>query len=643
MCGIAGFVGKGELHDLRRMVGRLHHRGPDGTGFWHDQRKRIYLGHARLAIIDIETGRQPMWTADQTLGVVFNGEIYNHAELRRELEDRGHVFQTDHSDTEVLLHGYREWGPDLPNHLNGMWAFAVYDVPRGSLFLSRDRFGQKPLFYSIQNNTFVFASELSAVALHPAVTARVSPASLQKYFAYGFIPGPNTLYEATCKLPAGHNLRVNVNDLNAARTKYWDFLIEPFDRDPPHAERDYAERIRELLEAAVKRRLMADVPIGVFLSGGIDSSAIALYATRHKRDIESFSVGFQEESFDESPYARLVSKHLGTRHQLEYLSYDRCRNLLPTILQQLDEPIADGSLAPTYLLCQEARKRVTVALGGDGADELFAGYDPFHALRLADIYSRLVPKPIHQAIRLAAARLPVIFRNMSLEFRLKRTLRGLSYPRNLWNPVWHGCLEPHELEEVLRIPVDIEEVYEDAINYWEGCPADNLIDKTLTFYVKLYLQDNILVKVDRASMMNSLEVRSPFLDIDLVDFARRIPHRMKYRLGRTKSVLRTALATLIPGAVLKRSKKGFGMPIGQWMRDDAFSIPQSTHCDGLNQAMLQRYLVAHQDGARDHRIFLWGLYVFAAGHYGKRERSKAVAEAPPAGAPSRPVLIDTDA
>jgi asparagine synthase (glutamine-hydrolysing) len=618
MCGIAGFVGAGTLSDLQRMVQRLHYRGPDARGFWRDEHRHLFLGHARLAILDPAHGAQPMWTADQRLGVVFNGEIYNQFELRAELAKRGHVFRTRRSDTEVLLHGYREWGEHLPEHLNGMWAFAIYDAAAQTLFLSRDRFGKKPLFYTVQNRTFVFASELSALVLHPAVTARVAVRSLQKYFAYGFIPGPHALYERTHKLPAGHNLHVRLPDLQLRVRKYWDFVLEPDQHLPKHAEQNYAEQIRTLLERAVKRRLVADVPVGIFLSGGIDSASVAVYATRHHQGIASYSIGFREETFDESPYAVLMSRHLGSRHYLEYLSHERCRQLLPLICRRLDEPIADGSLVPTYLLCAAARKHTTVALGGDGADELFAGYDPFQALRLAQLYERLVPRRVHLAIRLLAARLPVVFKNMSLEFRLKRTLRGLSYPPRLWNPVWHGCLEPHEIEAVLGEPVQVDELYEDAIACWDACPSTSLVDKTLAFYTKMYLQDNILVKVDRASMLNSLEVRSPYLDIDLVDLVRRIPHRFKFRNGCTKHVLKLSLRGLVPGRIRHRKKKGFGMPIAQWLCDPTFPVPTARHGTNLSARMHAEYLAQHKRGACDHRIFLWGHYMFAAGDYGPR-------------------------
>ena len=280
MCGICGFVGKGDTGDLARMNAALVHRGPDAEGLWCDEKRGIFLGHRRLSIIDLEGGSQPMWSADGRLCVVFNGEIYNHLDLRDELQKKGHIFQTDHSDTEVLLYGYREWGPDLPAKLNGMWAFAIYDRDRGKLFLSRDRFGKKPLYYTFQDRTFVFSSELTALTRHRSISPHISELSLKKYFAYGFIPAPLSLYEQIYKLPGGFNLVLDLSTMDYSTIRYWDFVLEPFDRLPSNPEQEWGEEIRALLLKAVKRRLMSDVPLGVFLSGGIDSSSVAACAAQ---------------------------------------------------------------------------------------------------------------------------------------------------------------------------------------------------------------------------------------------------------------------------------------------------------------------------------------------------------------------------
>jgi asparagine synthase (glutamine-hydrolysing) len=608
MCGIAGFVGAGDRETLARMTSVLAHRGPDDSGLWSDG--TVFLGHRRLSIVDLEDGHQPMKTADGDLTVIFNGEIYNHCELRAELKAEGHVFQTDHSDTEVLLHGYREWGSDLPRRLNGMWAFALFDRKNAKLFCSRDRFGKKPFFYSAGPGHFTFGSELTALLQHPSVRPNVSKRALQKYFAYGYIPAPLSLYENVRKLQGGHSLELDTRSLAYRIECYWDFVLEPFDRIPANPEEEWGEQIRTLLDRAVQRRLISDVPLGVFLSGGIDSSAVTALASRHmpKGELKTFSIGFDEKSFDESDYARRVAVLFGTDHHLEKLSLDRAHGLLNDCLARLDEPLGDSSLLPTYLLNRFTRQHVTVALGGDGGDELFAGYDPFQALGRAKLYQSLFPRAIHHGIRALFERLPVSHANMSLDFKIKRTLRGLSYEPRFWLPVWMGSLDPVEIGELFDGPVDLEDLYSEAIERWESCPQTDVVDKTLQFYINLYLQDDIMVKVDRASMMHGLEVRAPFLDLEFVDFVRRIPSNYKLRGGVTKYILKKALAPLLPDDILHRNKKGFGSPIGPWFKNGTLRIDQPAH-PMLNAAFVRRKVDAHLSGASDQRAFLWNVHV----------------------------------
>ena len=611
MCGICGFVGPGSVDDLRAMTDLLRHRGPDAEGFWHDPVRGVYLGHRRLSIIDLESGGQPMWTSDGLLGVVYNGETYNHPDLRRELTGLGHAFRTDHADTEVLLHGYRQWGEDFVSRLNGMWAFALYDAGKNLLFLSRDRFGKKPLFYTLQGNAFVFASELSALIRHPSVRANIDLLSLKKYYAYGFIPAPRTIFKGIYKLPGGCNLALDAAALTFRINSYWEFILDPFEKIPRHPVEEWGGEVRRLLRESVQRRLMSDVPLGVFLSGGIDSSSITAFAAQSvgEQRIKTFCIGFEEASFDETEYARKIADLFHTEHHQETLSMERAKDLLPVIAGRLDEPMGDSSLLPTFLLCQETRKVVTVALSGDGGDELFAGYDPFLALAPARLYEALIPVPVHRAIRALIAKLPTAHRNMSLDFRMKRTLRGLSYERPLWNAVWLGPLDPADVTELFQEPTDIELLYSEAIEQWESCPQDSLVDKTLQFYTKLYLQDDILVKADRASMLNSLEVRAPYLDIDLVDFVRRIPHRYKYRRGCTKYLLKRSLEPVLPKEILYRSKKGFGTPVGKWFADGSLTVhAEQDHI--RNKSRIRRILDEHRRGRSDQRMFLWNLWLF---------------------------------
>jgi asparagine synthase (glutamine-hydrolysing) len=605
MCGISGFVGEGSRRDLAAMTEALAHRGPDGSGLYADEPAAVYLGHRRLAILDIAGGAQPMWNEDGRVGVVFNGEIYNHVELRRQLQDAGHVFQSDHSDTEVLVHGYEQWGAGLPEKLNGMFAFAVYDRHHGRLFLARDRFGKKPLFYAQRPGLFAFASELTALSRHRAVGASLDPRSVRKLLAYQFLPAPNALYKGCRKLPGGHSLTLDVRSGEMTIRQYWKFRVEPTETVPGDAEKVWCEELRHLLSAAVKRRLISDVPLGIFLSGGIDSTAILTFAAEHvpPERLETFSIGFHEPTYDESAFARLAARSVGSVHHEKILDLHQAWQLVPAVLDKLDEPLGDPSILPTYLLAQFARERITVALGGDGGDELFAGYDTFHALRPAEWYSRLVPRAVHPFFRWAAHKLPLSSASMSFDFRVRRALRGLSYPKPLWNPVWLGPLEPGDIAELSREPVDLEDLFSEALASWEDGTSPNVTDRTLEFYTRLYLQDDILVKLDRATMLNALEGRSPFLDNDLVEFARKLPAHFKYRNGQTKYLLKRMLRDLLPREILERKKKGFGIPLSQWLRE--WGTPTGPTVPTLNDAWARERWEEHHAGKADHRYYLW--------------------------------------
>ncbi|PTY06620.1 asparagine synthase (glutamine-hydrolyzing) [Opitutaceae bacterium EW11] len=610
MCGICGFVGGGTPDDLQRMMAAIAHRGPDAAGSWSDPAQRVHFGHQRLSIVDLCTGDQPMRTADGDLTIVFNGEIYNHAKLRAELTALGHRFITDHSDTEVLLHGYRAWGLDLTSRLNGMWAFVLHDAARRRLFASRDRFGKKPFFYSTLNGGFVFGSELEAIRAHREIGPRLalSRLALKKYFGYGYIPAPHTVWTGVAKLPAGHSLLLDLAEpAHPKLRRHWSFVMEPEPITSKRSADARAEELRVALQRAVQRRLVADVPVGVFLSGGVDSSAVTALASasRPAAGVNTYCIGFEEPSFDESAFARQVAAHCGTSHHEERLSIEKARVLLPEIVGRLDEPMADSSLLPTALLCRFARQHVKVALGGDGGDELFAGYDPFRALAAARRYQQWVPRPVHQAIALVAHRLPVSHRNMSLDFKAKRFLRGVNRREALWLPTWMAPLTAVELESIFDETIDPEDLYSEAIAAWESCAQPDPVDRTIQFYVQLYLQDDILVKVDRASMQVGLEARAPFLDLEVVDVARRIPWQWKYRRGQTKYLLKRALEPLLPHAIIHRKKKGFGMPIGAWLKQGRLPLERPA----LAPEFTRSALAQHRSGRVDHRAFLWAMWL----------------------------------
>jgi asparagine synthase (glutamine-hydrolysing) len=605
MCGIAGFAGEGDQADLFAMCERLVHRGPDGDGYFVDDVNRVFLGHRRLAILDLVGGHQPMFNEDRTIAVIFNGEIYNHRELRNQLMKAGHRFATHHSDTEVLVHGYEEWsGEGLLERINGMYAFAIYDRNLGEIFLGRDRFGKKPLFYSIGRRGLVFASELSALAVHAAISTQLDPSAVRKFFAYGYIPAPLTIYRGIRKLEGGGFLRYRVQTGEAQYGRGWSYLVEP--EESSASERSLAEQLRELLSAAVQRRLESDVPLGIFLSGGIDSSAVAAMASKQLAplDVATFCIGFDDVSYDESGFAAQVARHIESRHYCEVLTWDKAERELIEIASRMDEPLGDPSLVATHLLSKFARRHVKVALSGDGGDELFAGYDPFKALLPAQIYSAIVPRAIHPAILALVQRLPLSNRNMGFDFRIKRALQGLSFESKFWNPAWLAPFGLKQINELFDKPINAEELYSEAVEIWDRSHADNLVDRTIEFYTNLYLRNGILTKADRASMTHSLEVRSPFLDRDVVEFARRLPNRFKFRNGTTKYLLKKTLKGLLPNTILHRRKKGFGIPIAGWLRKS--SPPSNLDPQfGLDSSWLSARWQEHLEKRADHRLGLW--------------------------------------
>jgi asparagine synthase (glutamine-hydrolysing) len=592
------------------MTACLVHRGPDDEGFYSDAAHAVHLGFRRLIVLDPQAGQQPMQNPEHGLSVVFNGEIYNHRTLRRELEGHGHRFRSDHSDTEVLLLGYAQWGEALPLHLEGMFAFAIWDSRRRQIFCARDRFGEKPFYYALSPGLFAFASEITALHAHSALADGPDPEAVQKFFAYGYVPAPRTIFRQARKLAPGGTVTFDLGTNDIRLAQYWRFAIEAEDHAPAEKIPALAEELRALLTQAVERRLEADVPLGVYLSGGVDSTAILALAAqaRGAAGVESFTIGFNEPSYDESGFARQAALAIGSRHHERMVDLDDARRELPALLAGLDEPFADPSILPTHLLARFAREHVTVALTGDGSDELFAGYDPFGALAPAGLYRNIVPAPLHRLLRTGADKLPYANGNMSLDYRLRRLLRGLSYGPALWNPVWLGALDPAAFAACFENPLPPERLFEEAIAAWEQSRCRNPVDRTLEFYTNFYLPEQILAKADRASMRASLESRSPFLDRDVVAFCQRLPHGYKLRNGQRKFILKKALRGLVPDFVLHRAKKGFGIPLRDWLgRLQPATGPATGQAD--TAGMRPGYAAARWQGFRakteDERLFLW--------------------------------------
>lgn len=608
MCGFAGFAGSGTERDLKDMCRLLLHRGPDdqATKIYTDGPLPVYLGFRRLAIIDIAGGRQPMATQQDDLAVVFNGEIYNAAALRLELESRNHKFVSHHSDTEVLLHGYRQWGEGIIERLDGMFAFVLLDRNQQKLVLARDPYGKKPLYYTRTREGLAFSSELSSLCVHPSINVEIDCAAIAKYFAFGFIPAPATQYRRIAKLPPGTILNFNMTTGEIISKQYWRYQVRPGET-PDGKPDDWAHHLRNLLRNAVEKRLRSDVPLGFFLSGGIDSSAILALAHDIHPDIaaNSFTIGFDQPSYDERVGARSAAEFFGARHRETTLQWDQARSLVDGVLRRMDEPIADYSLLPNFLLSSFAREHVTVALSGDGGDELFAGYDTFAAMSMSRFYRRVVPHFLHRAFRVAAEYLPRGRENLSFDFKLRRALRGLDHDEPLWHAVWLGPAELAEVASVLGRPVTEEEVYGEVVERWRTCASINPTDRALEYYAYYYLGHDILPKVDRTSMMNSLEVRSPFLDRDIAQFVLRLPADVKHRGSVRKWILRKALENDLPASVLTKPKKGFGIPISHWLRYWPMPDRDLALEAGLDGDYLAERWRAHVSGKEDNRGLLW--------------------------------------
>ena len=626
MCGIYGYLSRREPADagvLRRMGNTLVNRGPDDEGEHIEQLAGISigLGHKRLSIFDLSAaGRQPMSNEDGTVWLTCNGEIYNFRELRSELIDKGHSFRSN-SDSEVILHLYEEMGVGCLERLKGMFAFALWDRKKNALFLARDRMGKKPLHYAAYDGGIAFASEIKALLQHPAVSRSLDLNSISKYLALEYVPAPHSIYASILKLKPGHYLW---HENGASRVeKYWDLPL----MDYPigyKTEEEYAEELRALLDRAVRARLAADVPVGVFLSGGIDSSLVAAYAARAQEHVECFSIGFEEKSYDESPYADSVVDALHLDLTRRVFTTAEMLGHLDRLPDFLDEPLADASILPSYMLAKAASQDVKVALSGDGGDELFAGYPTYQAHRLVTYYD-LLPETVKQAIKSIAAALPVSHRDISPDFKIKQFLRGAGVSSEIRFFTWMGSFNDAEKKALFTDDCNAalagNNTYEDIFAYVRESGLNRDLERILYLSTKLYLQDDILVKVDRASMANGLEVRCPLLDQDVVEFACRLPMQYKLRGLTTKYLLKRAAAGILPERVIRRKKKGFGIPISLWLggelRDfmldylDEHRIKRQGY---FNYSYIKGLIDDHLKKKKDNRKLLWTLLIFQIWH-----------------------------
>ncbi len=624
MCGIAGvFDAEGRSPIARatveRMTGALAHRGPDDDGFHVEG--PIGLGHRRLSIIGVSTGHQPIFTEDRRHAIVFNGEIYNYLPLREELKQLGCRFATE-TDTEVILYAYRVWGRESVRRLRGMFAYAIWDTAERTLFLARDRLGIKPLYYHWDGHRIRFGSEIKAILADPEARVTLDPLALDEYLTYLYVPAPRSIYREVRKLPAAHTLTVSASGID--EQEYWDLSFTP---GPERSEEETARGLRDALTDSVSVHLMSEVPLGAFLSGGIDSSAVvATMARLIDRPVQTASIGFKESAYDELPYARRMAQAFGADAH-ERIVDANAADILDRLSWFYDEPFADSSMVPTYYVSQVARERVIVCLSGDGGDENFAGYRRMRYDYLENRIRAAIPGGIRRGLLGPLARLYPKADWLPRPLRAKTLLTNLTLsPERAYHntmrwftPEMKRALYRPELREA----VGDHDAFEVMGRYFRKSEGWHPLSRIQYVDIKTYLVDDILTKVDRASMAHSLEVRVPLLDHEFMEYAAAIPADLKLRGGEGKHIFKRSLRGLVPDEVLDRRKMGFSVPLDRWFRNglrrpfeervlgsDAFTATL------FEQAAIRRWWGEHQRGVRDHSYALWALLVLE--HWGRR-------------------------
>ena len=622
MCGIVGKYnfGRGTLVDedlIKKMCSQIVHRGPDDEGIY--VKDCVGLGMRRLSIIDLEGGHQPVFNEDKTIVIVYNGEAYNFLGLRKLLEKKGHRFYTK-TDTEVLVHAYEEYGIDFIENIRGMFAFALWDDRKKRLILARDRMGKKPLYYTEKNGTLWFCSEIKSMLVDPQVERMVDFQSLDYYLTFNYIPAPMTIFQGIKKLPPATVLICENGKIKTE--KYWtlnnstNILMD---------EKECTDHIYQLLSESVKMRLISDVPLGAFLSGGIDSSIIVgLMAEHSSMPVKTFSIGFTEGEFSELEYARVVAKHFSTDHH-EYIVTSDVKDLIPKLVWYYSEPVGDSSAIPTYYVSKMTRQSVTVALSGDGGDELFAGYGKYPIIQ--NIISK---NSLNGLLRSIVSRL-ILSKDLSffpVDSIVNRIQKSLGYrfstPKErdfIWISHFDGSFKGHLYNSEIKNSIRRLQARDYYLSKTNQSPNIDVLSQINFMDLTSYLPDDLLIKVDIASMANSLEIRTPFLDHKFVEFAVTIPNSLKLRNGETKYILKKAFASLLPEKILQRGKMGFSIPIDKWFREDLRKFCYEVLLDSngeigryFNQRFLKYMLDAHCSGAKNYGTKLWLLVNFALWH-----------------------------
>lgn len=613
MCGICGIFQFDpqrpvSRETLRRMTDSLSHRGPDDAGYHFGQ--GIGLGHRRLSIIDLDSGQQPLCNEDGSVWVVFNGEIYNYPYLRSLLESKGHKFRTN-SDTETIVHLYEEFGGECFARMHGMFAVAIWDQKKRQLLLARDRIGKKPLFYAFDGQRVVFGSELKSVMLAGDVPDDVDSAALADYFCFLYIPSPQTIYRKVRKVRPAHYLLFNEHGMQ--ERCYWDLHFIP---DEEREEARWCEQLRESLLDAVQKRLMSEVPLGSFLSGGIDSSAVvACMARLMQRAVTTCAINFEEERFSEVEHAREMARHIGADYH-EATVRPEATKIVEQLAWHYDEPFADSSAIPTYYVCKAAREHVTVALSGDGGDESFAGYKRYRYFAAENRLREFFPSGVRSGVFAPLARVYPDWTGAPRVFRAKTMLRTLAsdpLESYLASVTISPAVRDGLLASSFREDLDGYDPLEQFREHYRRAEGADPLSRIQYLDIKTYLTDDICTKVDRASMAVSLEVRAPLLDHSLMELAARIPSRLKLRGGAGKYIFKKSVQEMLPRSILQRGKQGFGVPIAEWFRGELREWGEAVlfqQDDVLDAGSIRRIWDRHQAGIQDHSALLWAVFVF---------------------------------
>ncbi len=618
MCGIAGFIRysgdtrEGDKALLEKMVQTLYHRGPDESGCaLHDG---AALGMRRLSIIDLSGGKQPVYNEDHSVWTVFNGEIYNYRQLRQQLQDYGHIFTTD-SDTEVIVHGYEQWGEQFVTRLNGMFAIALHDRRKRRVIIARDHLGIKPLYFMQKEDQLLFASEIKALKAAGQMSGRLNVNALADFISWEYVAGRETLIDGVEKLLPGELLTLEMSSATTEKHKYWDIPQYDMDAAAEISSAEWEERIFAQIKKSTRMQMISDVPLGAFLSGGVDSSLIVA----NMGEVQTFSIGFDDPSYNELAWARKVASHTGALHKDEIIKPD-ILSLFETLIYYLDDPIGDFSIFPTWLVSRLAREHVTVALSGDGGDELFAGYEAYLAEDKARIYQRLPQWLRNRAIAPLVAACPPSAQKKGLRNKVKRFIEGAEYSENLAHARWRlfvGEMMRNELFTRDALAAINRPVSHHITRLFDEAGERDSLARSLYVDVRSYLCDNILTKVDRMSMAVSLETRVPLLDKDLVELAFQVPSRYKLEGNETKAILKRVAARVIPKECVYRPKEGFSIPVKHWLNSEfkplveQYLNEKSIREGGIfNADTITRLKTEHARGSANHSHILWALIVF---------------------------------